>query len=453
MPDSFHIVTFGCQMNKLDSELIRTSLKKSGMQYADDPSKAGVLLYNTCSVREHAEHKVFSHIGKWRKRAESDPDFILGVTGCMAQRLGKEIIKRFPFVSLVCGTQSFMNIPEYIRKIDETKRPMTITDNGMVEYERDPTPLSASHHAYVSIMRGCSNYCSYCIVPRVRGPEVSRPQKHIVEEVADLAQNGISEVTLLGQNVNAYGRHNGKTKGAEGGLAPLLDAINAIDGIKRIRFVTSHPKDMSEDILSAVAHNSKVCEHLHMPIQSGSDKILKAMNRGYDRSHYLETVEKARRLIPDAAFSSDFIVGFPGETENDFQHTLTLLKSIYFQQSYIFRYSPRSDTRAWHLPDDVPDVVKRQRQQVLLAAQEETDTKRRSGLEGRTLEVMCTGKNSSRPDEGRLMGRTRQNDIVVFDDPTEKRLSPGDVLHVNIRESTALTLFGTARDENTDSTR
>ncbi len=431
-------------MNKLDSELLQAALRQNGLKYVATPADADVLLYNTCSVREQAEHRVFSHLGRWRKKAEADPGFILGVIGCMAQRLEKDIIRKFPFVRLVCGTQSFLNVPAYIAKISETGRSVIQTGGGPLEFERDPALRAQPHHAYTAIMRGCSNYCAYCIVPDVRGPEVSRPLAAVTDEVKRLAEAGVIEITLLGQNVNAYGRHPNYNEGAEEGLPALLENLNAIEGLKRIRFVTSHPKDMTDDILQAVAQNEKVCEHLHVPAQSGSDKILRAMNRKYSRRDYLEMTERARRIIPDVALSGDFIVGFPGETERDFQQTLFLLETTGFQQSYIFRYSPRPGTRAAAFEDDVPDSVKRERQQTLLAAQQRYDIKRRGLLKGAALNVMCTGKNSAQPHEGRSMGRTRQNDIVVFDAaPKRENISKGDICKVKIESTTALTLFGT----------
>ncbi len=442
MDKTFHIVTFGCQMNKLDSELLRAALEKNGMRPVRAPSDADVLIYNTCSVRQHAEDRVLSHLGGWRKRAEADSDFILGVVGCMAQRLGDEIRQQFPFVRLLCGTRSFLNVPEYIGKISSTGRAVTATGDRPIRIERDPAMRSEPHHAYVSIMRGCSNFCTYCIVPHVRGPERSRPETEIVDEVQRLTADGVAEVTLLGQNVNAYGRHKNHSDGAEGGLPRLLERVNAIENIKRVRFVTNHPKDMTEDILRSVADNEKVCEHLHMPIQSASDRVLKAMNRRYTRNHYLNTVEKARRIIPGIAVSSDFIVGFPGESDSDFEDTLALLRSVQFHQSYIFRYSPRPGTDAVQLADDVPDQVKRERQQALLAAQKQVDIRRRNGLVGETLEVMCHGHNTHRPEEGRLIGRSRRSDIVVFDGCNKGKINAGDTRHVTIEKATALTLFG-----------
>ncbi len=434
-------MTFGCQMNKLDSEMLHAALESSGWVPVDEPDDAEVLIYNTCSVRRHAEDRVMSNIGRWRKKAESNQHFMVGVVGCMAQRVGEDIMKKYPFVRFVCGTRAFLNVPQYIDEICRTGGHITALEDSALEYERDPSAVSGHYHAYVGIMRGCSNYCTYCIVPYVRGPEVSRPIDTIVDEAGKLVESGVVEITLLGQNVNAYGRHPGNVEGAEGGLPELLGRLNQLPGLKRIRFVTSHPKDMSEDILHAVVRNPNVCEHLHMPIQSASDRVLKAMNRKYNRKNYMGIVEKAEEIIPNIALSSDFIVGFPGETDEEFQHTLSLLEHVGFQQSYIFRYSPRPGTDSEKLPDDVPDEVKRERQQILLAAQKEADIQRRRRLIGETVEVMCVGENTSQPHEGAFSGRTRHNDIVIFGEASDDT-EPGGVRVVKIRDATALTLFG-----------
>ncbi len=432
MSKSFHIVTFGCQMNKLDSELLTGELLRRGLEPESDPGRADILIYNTCSVREHAEDRVLSHLGSWRRRAERDPRFILGVIGCMAQRLGKEITRRFTFVRLVCGTRAFLKVPEYLEQIEATGEAVVVLEEDALAFCRSPEARPDRHHAYVSIMRGCSNFCAYCIVPYVRGREVSRPPGEIMDEIRRLCDDGVVEVTLLGQNVDSYGKDlDGNVT-----LAPLLQEVNTIGGLQRIRFITSHPKDITEDLLRAVGELDKLCEHIHMPAQSGSDALLKRMNRGYTRRHYSELVEAARRLIPGVEFSSDFLVGFPGETEQDFELTLSLLTEVRFQQSFIFKYSPRPGTLAARWEDDVPDAVKRERNQRLLSAQQQVDAERRSALVGSTLEVMVQGPN----ERGKgLIGRTRQNDIVVF---CSSEAPPGTLCQVKIVQASPLTLFG-----------
>ncbi|MBS3763662.1 MAG: tRNA (N6-isopentenyl adenosine(37)-C2)-methylthiotransferase MiaB, partial [Planctomycetes bacterium] len=421
MNETFHIITFGCQMNKLDSELLQTALQKHGMTRASAPAEADVLIYNTCSVRKHAEDRVFSHLGRWRGRAEQDPDFILGVVGCMAQRLGSEITERFPFVRFVLGTRSFLELPHYLEVIKKSRETAIDLDEKPLTFDRNMGLRSESHHAYVSVMRGCDNYCAYCIVPYVRGREISRPPGEIVKEIERLQDEGVVEVTLLGQNVNSYG----KNLAADVNLARLLGDVNELDGLERIRFITSNPRDMEENVLRAVGELEKVCEHIHMPAQSGSDSVLERMNRGYTPSRYLELVEKARKYAPNVEIASDFILGFPGETEDDFAATLHLVEQVGFQQNYIFRYSPRPGTRAARWDDDVPDQDKRERQQRLLKAQEKIDRERRKALIGSTMEVLCDGQNETHPEEGQFKGRTRQNDIVVFE---AARAQPGDVL-------------------------
>ncbi len=435
MDRTFHIVTFGCQMNKLDSELLQGALRKRGFEPVRDPRRAGVVLYNTCSVRRQAENRVFSHLGAWQEHARSDPGFILGVIGCMAQRLGRRIIERFDHVRLVCGTRSFLRVPDYLERIAETGDRVVALDQGPFSFERDPEFRPQPHRAYVSIMRGCENYCAYCIVPQVRGRETNRPPDEIVEEVRRLCDGGVVEVALLGQNVNAYG----KALGDDVSLAGLLEQVNAVRGLRRLRFITSHPADMTEEILRAVAGLEKVCEHIHMPAQSGSDAVLGRMRRGYTRGQYLELTGKARRLIEGVEISSDFIVGFPGESDEDFELTLSLLEEVRFQQGFIFRYSPRPGTRAARWDDDVPEAIKRERQQRLLAAQERVDAERRASLRGGTVEVLSDGPNRGHRQNGGSIGRTRHNDIVVFSGP---EAPPGALCRVLVENSTPLTLFG-----------
>ena len=435
MSKTFHIVTFGCQMNKLDSELLAGELLRRGFEPARQPERADVLIYNTCSVRQHAEDRVLSHLGSWRKRAEHDPRFILGVTGCMAQRLGEEIADRFRHVRLVCGTRAFLKVPDFLDQIAANGQRIVALQQQPLDTHRLSQARPEKHRAYVSITRGCDNYCAYCIVPYVRGREVSRPPHEILDELKRLCDDGVVEVTLLGQNVDSYGK--GLGRGVS--LAGLLEQVNSLGGLRRVRFITSHPKDMTQDILRAVGELDKVCEHIHMPAQSGSDAVLERMNRGYTRRHYLELVARGRQLIPGVEFSSDFLVGFPGETERDFDLTLSLLIEVGFQQSFIFKYSSRPGTRAARLPDDVPDAAKRERNQRLLAAQQRVDAGRRADMVGSIAEVMVKGPNEGDPACGQLMGRTRQNDIVIFSGADSP---PGTLCRVRIDSSTPLTLFG-----------
>ena len=433
-PTRVCIVTFGCQMNKLDSQVLRGRLARAGFELCEEPDAADVVLYNTCSVREHAENRVFSHLGTYRARAERNPDFVLGVLGCMAQRLGAEIRQRFPFVDLVCGTRAFVRVPELLRGIMDGGGPVVdVAMDAPVRFDRAACMRESGHSAYVSIMRGCTNFCAYCIVPHVRGPEVSRAPDDVVDEVRRLAEGGVREITLLGQNVNSYGRD----LDGDVNLAALLEGMNKVPGLARIRFVTSHPRDMTAELLDAVGRLDKVCEHLHVPPQSGSDAVLRRMNRGYTARDYRHLVDSARRRVPGVALAGDFIVGFPGETEEDFEETLRLLRDVRFQQCFVFKYSPRPGTKAAGWEDDVPDEVKRRRHRQMLDAQELVDTERRAAMVGSKTEVLVDGP--SKQDASNLSGRTRQNDIVVFRGSEDLT---GELVTLELTDSTALTLFG-----------
>ena len=438
-----YIKTFGCQMNKLDTELSIGSLTKKGYSFAEDENDADVILLNTCSVRDKAEHKVYSQLGSLRNQKEKNPELILGVLGCMAQNEGDKIFKRMPHVNLVCGTRMFSKLPELLDEISgSNKRVLAIDEDGEVNFDRMVTQRQNRYNAFVSIMRGCDNYCSYCIVPFVRGREFSRAVTDIVDEVKKLADDGCKEITLLGQNVNSYGKGlNGKIT-----LATLLRELDPIDGIERIHFITSHPKDMTREILEAVGELPGVCEYLHMPAQSGSDRILEKMRRQYTSAHYRELVDMARSIVPGIKIASDFIVGFPGETEEDFQETVSLLKDVRYQNSFIFKYSPRTGTAAIEFTDDVIEETKKSRNHILLESQKEISTEENRKMHGKSVEVLVEGESKS--DADRLMGRTRQNQIVAFS-PSEgdnqagvtSALS-GTLVNVKIVDSTDLTLFG-----------
>ena len=430
-----YIQTFGCQMNKLDSELLAGQLRSEGFTMASDPEQADIVLYNTCSVRENAENRVFSHVGTYRDRAEEDEDFVLGVLGCMAQRLGERIVKRFDHVKLVAGTRQFLEVPRYLRKIEETGNSVVATDaEGAVEFSRSPHSRREAHHAYVSVMRGCDSFCAYCIVPHVRGRETSREPEDVLDEASRLRDDGVRALTLLGQSINRYGQDL-SCRGSS--LPELLKRLDSVDGIDRLRFVTSHPAHVDEDLLRAVADCDSVCEYLSMPAQSGSDRVLERMNRGYTIDEYRELVVRARELIGDVAISSDFIVGFPGETEADFQETLDLVRDMEFQQSFMFTYSPREGTRAAEWEDDVPEEVKNDRHRRLMEAQEAVDERRRRGLIGETLEVMVHRVDDR--NKGQVKGRTRGNDIVVLEGGPDL---VGGMCRARITDSTRLTLFG-----------
>ena len=426
--------TFGCQMNKLDAELSLGLLQEEGYKIVDKVDEADVILFNTCSVRQHAEDKVYSHLGALKTLKKRHPEVIVGVLGCMAQKDGESIFKRMPHVDLVCGTRTFSRLPEMLLKIrNHGSHVLAIDEDQIVNVKRAVTYRPNFYQAFVTVMRGCDNYCSYCIVPYVRGREISRTIADIKEEVQSLVLNGCKEVTLLGQNINSYG------KGLRGNvtLGNLLSELNELDGLDRIRFVTSHPADMSRDLIRTMSRLEKVCEYLHMPAQSGSDEVLKRMRRGYTADYYREFVRYARELIPHLTVASDFIVGFPGETEEDFQETVRLMEDIRFQNCFIFKYSPRTGTKAAELKDDVPDETKRARNLKLLELQKKISLEENTKMIGKKVEVLVEG--ASKSDPNRLSGRTRQNHIVVFNGSQE---FVGKLVVVLIHEVTDLTLFG-----------
>ena len=430
-------------MNKLDSELSIGSLIKEGYTFVEDEEIADIILFNTCSVRQKAEDKVYSYIGSLRKQKEVNPDLTIGVLGCMAQNEGKKIFKRMPHVNLVCGTRMFSKLPVLLADVNENnKRVIAIDEDAVVNFDRLITQRQDKYRAFLSIMRGCDNYCSYCIVPYVRGREFSRPINEIADEVKRLADDGCIEVTLLGQNVNSYG----KGLGSNITLATLLRKLDKVDGIERIRFVTSHPKYMIKEILEAVAEMPGVCENIHMPAQSGSDKVLGMMKRKYTSAYYRRLVETARDIVPDITIASDFIVGFPGETEDDFEETVNLMRDVRFQNCFIFKYSPRTGTAATDLNDDVPQKTKKERNQTLLELQSSISTEDNKEMIGKTVEVLVEGV--SKTDENKLTGRTRQNQIVVFSLPESHEQNygaaslAGKLVNIRIKDSTDLTLFG-----------
>ena len=426
--------TFGCQMNKLDAELSLGLLQEEGYKIVDKVDDADVILFNTCSVRQHAEHKVYSHLGALKTLKKKHPEVIVGVLGCMAQKDGEAIFKRMPHVDLVCGTRMFSRLPEMLLKIrNHGSHVLAIDEDQIVNVKRAVTYRPNFYQAFVTVMRGCDNYCSYCIVPYVRGREISRTIADIKEEVQSLVSNGCKEVTLLGQNINSYG------KGLDGNvtLGNLLSELNELDGLDRIRFVTSHPADMSRDLIRTMSRLEKVCEYLHMPVQSGSDEVLKRMRRGYTAGYYRDLISYARELIPHLTVASDFIVGFPGETEEDFQETVQLMEDIRFQNCFIFKYSPRTGTKAAELKDDVPDKTKRARNMKLLELQKQISLEENKKIIGKEMQVLVEG--ASKSDPNRLSGRTRQNHIVVFNGSQDL---VGKLAGVVIHEVTDLTLFG-----------
>ncbi len=421
-------------MNKLDAELSLGLLQEDGYKIVDAADEADVILLNTCSVRQHAEDKVYSHLGALKALKKKRPDVIVGVLGCMAQKDGEAIFKRMPHVDLVCGTRMFSRLPELIFNIrNQGSHVLAIDEDHIVNVKRAVAYRPNRYQAFVTVMRGCDNYCSYCIVPYVRGREISRTIADVKEEVQSLVSNGCKEVTLLGQNINSYG------KGLPGNvtLGDLLTELNNVDSLERIRFVTSHPADMTRDLIRTISRLEKVCEQLHMPAQSGSDQILSRMRRGYSAGNYRELISYARELMPHIRIASDFIVGFPGETDGDFQQTVRLMEEIRFQNCFIFKYSPRTGTKAVEFGDDVPDEVKRARNSKLLELQKSISLEENKKLIGKKVQVLVEG--ASKSDTNKMSGRTRQNHIVVFHGSQDLAGSLADVV---VHEVTDLTLYG-----------
>ena len=418
--------TYGCQMNVSDSGKIFYMFAGQGYQLTTDSKDADLIVINTCSVREKPELKIFSALGRYIPLKRKRPDLVIAVGGCVAQQWGDKLIKRCPGLDIVFGTHQLDVLPELVTKIRQSRNEVAITDfqerpGGL---EVMPVPAAGTINAMVTIMQGCDNFCSYCIVPYVRGREYSRPHAAILEEVRRLAQAGIKEVMLLGQNVNSYGL---KEEG-EINFAELLAKVHEIPGIERIRFTTSHPKDMSDAVISAFAALPKLSPYLHLPLQAGSDTVLSKMGRGYTAVDYLEKVGKLRLAVPDIALTTDIIVGFPGESEADFQNTLTMLKKVRYDQIYSFKYSIRPGTRAAEFADVVSDHEKRDRLARCQALQDEISQEILTAQVGRIGEVLVTG--ASKRGAGEWSGRTPENRIVNFRAPAGTQI--GDFLQVNI---------------------
>ncbi len=412
MSGNLHIRTFGCQMNEYDTAKMADLLGMAhGLVLTDDPEEADVLLLNTCSVREKAQEKVFSQLGMWRELKERRPELIIGVGGCVASQEGEAILKRAPYVDLVFGPQTLHRLPQMIKAVERERD--AIVDVSFPEIEKfDHLPAAQSEgpSAYVSVMEGCSKYCTFCVVPYTRGEEFSRPFDDVIAEVVELAAQGVREITLLGQNVNAY--RGEMHEGGVADLALLITYVAAIDGIERIRYTTSHPVEMSDSLIQVYAEVPELVGHLHLPVQSGSDRILALMKRKHMVLEYKAIIRRLREARPEMSISSDFIVGFPGETEADFQATMDLIEQVGFDHSFSFIYSPRPGTPAASLPDDVPLEVKKQRLAILqqrISQQAQAISRR---MVGTTQRVLVSGR--SRKDPGQLSGRTENNRVVNF---------------------------------------
>ena len=426
MASKLHLITYGCQMNEYDSERVAGLLRERQYELTDDAREADVILVNTCAIREKAEDKVYSKLGELKQLKSARPELVIGVMGCMAQLQQAEVRRRAPSVDLVFGSPAIARVGELVERARRERRPVLDTAEApLVKITAKPAGADRLK-AFVTVMEGCEKHCTFCVVPRTRGRERSHTPAAIVAEIEGLVAEGCREVTLLGQTVNAYGRD--LTPPTD--LAELFHRVNDVEGLARIRFTTSNPYNLTPQLIRAMREVPKVCEWFHLPLQSGSDRILERMNRGYTRARYLELVEALREAEPAMAFSTDIIVGFPGETDEDFEATVEMLERVGYDNVFVFRYSRRPGTPAAAMPDQIPEAVKAARNGRLLEVVQRVTAARSGLLAGRTMEVLVDG--TSRKSPGELAGRTRCNRVVNFDG--QGRVAVGDVIHVLVTD-------------------
>ncbi|HYY22622.1 MAG TPA: tRNA (N6-isopentenyl adenosine(37)-C2)-methylthiotransferase MiaB [Thermoleophilaceae bacterium] len=427
----YHVTTFGCQMNEHDSERMKGMLESLGYREAASRAEADLILFNTCSIRESADSRFVGHLGEAKRLKTEDPERVVGVGGCWAQSMKERVFEQFPFVDVAFG-------PGQIHRLAEFLVSDSLTAQGYFEFEdlsgHLPMKREREFQAWVQISQGCNCVCAYCIVPSTRGREVSRPAAEIVTEVEGLAADGVKEVTLLGQNVNSYGRD--LPKGEKVRFSELLAMVDAVEGIERVRYTSPHPKDMREDVIRAHAELPSLCEHIHLPLQSGSSRILKAMRRTYDRGRYLDRVAMIREHVPDCAITTDIIVGFPGESEEDFEQTLEVVEQVGYDSAFTFVFSPRRGTEAAEMDGKLPHRVKRERMERLVPLVQRRAAERSERFVGRTMDVLVEGP--SRTDPAKLRGRIRHNKTVNFTGLAR----PGELVDVEIRGATSTTLAG-----------
>lgn len=425
----FTTMVFGCQMNTSDSERLAGQARQLGYIYTEDIEQADLILISTCCVRESAEQKTYGRIGELKRLKSIKPDLIIVVTGCMVQKNRHDLLKRASHIDLLLGTHNLHQLSKYIAEIQLTRKPIVaVWEQADAQMPDVPVMRRGNVSAWVPITYGCNNFCTYCIVPYVRGRERSRPVEDITKEILALTDDGFKEVTLLGQNVNSYGKDLTPSKT----FADLLRFVDQLPGIERIRYMTSHPRDVSDEMIAVIRNGQHICEHFHLPIQAGSDEILKKMNRGYNVEMYIKLVEKIRSAIPEASFTTDIIVGFPGETEENFQETLDVVKQVGFDAAYTFLYSKRSGTPAADMEEQVPQEIKKKRLQRLIEVQNQIGLEINKKLESTIVSVLVEGP--SKNDPGIMMGRTRTHKIVLW---------PGDAKDVgkivNVKIDTAQT--------------
>lgn len=435
MSKNYHIITYGCQMNEHDSENIAGMLEALDYSHTPNPEEADVVVMNTCSVREHADKRFFGMLGQFKKQKKNNPDFIICICGCMPQQphIVEEIRKSFSWVDIVFGTQTIAEFPNLLmERIRTGKKQFSIIANNQEIPEEKESKREFKHKALVNITYGCNNFCTYCIVPYTRGREKSRSLRAVKQEIINLVNDGVKEVMLLGQNVNSFRDADGNN------FAALIRALDEVEGLERIRFMTSHPKDLSDELIACFGDCKKLCHNIHLPVQSGSDEVLRRMNRHYNRQRYMEIVEKLRATCPDLSISTDIIVGFPGETEEDFQDTLSLVREVEYDSAFTFIYSPRVGTPAAKYDDQIPENIKHERFDRLVDEVNRCSAKKNSEYLGKIVTVMVDGP--SKNDAGAWSGRTDTFKLVNF--TSEEPLTEGQMVSVRITETKTFSLDG-----------
>lgn len=438
MEKKYYTITYGCQMNESDTERINGQLEELGCRAADTMEDADIIIMNTCSVRQNAEEKVYGKIGEIKKLKEKKPSLLLGIAGCMAQENKGKLIERMPIIDFVIGPYHIHDLKEIITDAEQLKKTHVVrterNPHSVADYSELRAVRKSKIFAWIPIIQGCNKFCTYCIVPYTRGREISRPIEDIAKEVRALAAEGYKEITLLGQNVNSYGLdfRNGTDFG------DLIRAIDPIEGIERVRYMTSHPRDMSFSMVDAMADSPKVARHMHLPVQHGSNEMLKKMNRGYTIEHFMELLAYVRKKMPDIAVTTDLITGFPGETEEMHQETLRLLKTARFDSAYTFIYSPRTGTPAARMEDQIDDETKHRRLQELMDVQNEISLEKNKEMEGKEYEILVEGP--SRQDPAHWYGRTSHNKMLLF--PYEEGIRTGDMVRAKVEAAQTWVLKG-----------
>ena len=431
MTKTYFIETYGCQMNVADSELVESILKGEGYSKAAQLHDADAIFVNTCAIREHAEEKVHSQLGRYDLIKKEKPDTIIGVLGCMAQSLKHDLLENRPFVDIILGPDSYRKLPEMLSRKMEVPNSLVDTTLSRFEVYDDLFPSrNEGVNAWISIMRGCDKFCTFCIVPFTRGRERSRSMESIITEAAQAVEDGFTEITLLGQNVNSY-RHNGDE------FHHLLEAVSQVRGLKRIRYTSPHPQDMTDDLLNTMLTHENICNYVHLPLQSGSDRILKRMNRTYSRDHFIELAHRIREILPGVGISTDIIVGFPGETEFEFSDTLTVMEEVKFDSAFNFKYSPRPGTKASEYDDPIPEDIKQQRLEQIIDLQKRHTLERNLDLVG-TIQTVLIEKESKMSSH-QWAGRTDSNKWVIFD---KEDVQIKDMVSIQIKKAKGITLHG-----------